>query len=125
MIVGAISGRGVLPLIKVPPKAKVNADYYISYVLKPLLEIELPKLYPNDLHKVFLHHDKASSHTAIKTQEYLEDLKLRSGINYIKNSEIPIKSLDGSPLDFFGFVILNRSFFDVEQKLYMAFGKHV
>jgi hypothetical protein len=38
MIVGAITGRGVLPLIRVPPKAKVNSEYYIKYVLKRLLE---------------------------------------------------------------------------------------
>ena len=111
MIVGAITGRGVLPLIRVPPKAKINADYYIDYVLKPLLEKELPKLYGKDMNKVFLHHDKASSHTAHKTQVYLEELKTRLGINYIKNSDIPVKTPDGSPMDFFGFGYLKQKLF--------------
>jgi len=45
MVVGALSGRGLLPLIKVPQKVKVTAKYFIDFVLKPLLEIHLPKLY--------------------------------------------------------------------------------
>jgi hypothetical protein len=38
MVVGAISGHVTLPPIKVPPKAKINADYYISHVLKSICE---------------------------------------------------------------------------------------
>jgi hypothetical protein len=85
MIVGAITGRGVLPLIRVPPKAKINSEYYIKYVLKRLLEKELPKLYPGEVNKVFVHHDKASSHISIKTSEYSADLKARTGISIIDN----------------------------------------
>jgi DNA-binding Lrp family transcriptional regulator len=111
MIVGAITGRGVLPLIRVPPKAKINSEYYIKYVLKRLLEKELPKLYPGELNKVFVHHDKASSHTSIKTSEYAADLKARTGISIIDNSLIPVKSPDASPLDFFGFGYLKQVIF--------------
>ncbi|OXA43080.1 hypothetical protein Fcan01_21919 [Folsomia candida] len=35
---GAMSGRGVLPLIKVPQKVKVSAKYDVDRVSKPLLE---------------------------------------------------------------------------------------
>ncbi len=111
MVVGAISGRGVLPLIKVPQKVKINARYYIDCVLKPLLEIHIPRLYGRDTKKVILHHDAASSHTARLTQEYAKDLKDRLGIKIISNSEIPVKSPDASPMDFFGFGYLKRKCF--------------
>lgn len=64
MVVGAISGRGVIDLFQVPKKVKVNADWYISKVLKPLVNTHLPRIYGDDLHKVVIHHDKASSHTS-------------------------------------------------------------
>lgn len=108
MVVAAISGRGVLPLIQVPAKVKVNSRWYVDFVLKPLLEVHLPTLYGNDLSKVVVHHDKASSHTAALTQAYARDLEARTGVKIIKNSEIPVKSPDTSPLDFFGFKYLKR-----------------
>src|SRR5271156_6350868 len=83
MVVSAMTGRGVIPLIKVPGKVKINADYYIGNVLKPLLEVEVAKLYPGEMDKVFVHHDKASSHTAKKTVPYAEDLKARTGVTII------------------------------------------
>ena len=33
MVVGVISGRGTIPLFKVPSNVKINAQYYIDYVL--------------------------------------------------------------------------------------------
>lgn len=72
MVVGAISGRGTLPLITVPPKVKVSAKYYVEYVLKPLLEKEIPKLCGEDASKVYVHHDAASSHTAKFTADYTD-----------------------------------------------------
>ncbi|OXA63296.1 hypothetical protein Fcan01_00857 [Folsomia candida] len=78
MVVGALSGRGLLPLIKVPKKVK-------------------------DTKKVIVHYDAASSHTALLTQDYAKDLKATLGITIIQNSEIPIKSLYVSPKNFFGF----------------------
>ncbi|UYV79954.1 hypothetical protein LAZ67_18001178 [Cordylochernes scorpioides] len=56
--------------------------------------------------KVFLHHDKASSHTSNKTQQFLQEMKDTLGLNFIRNSDIPVKSPDASPLDFYGFVIV-------------------
>ncbi len=43
-------------------KAKVNVQYYLDKVLRPLLEKELPKLDPGDLHKVTVHHDSIFAH---------------------------------------------------------------
>ena len=82
MVIGIITGRGKLPLLRVPSKVKINAQYYVDYVLKPLFEKYLPSLYPKDMSKIFFHHDKATSHTAAKTQAYLEQMKMKFGIFY-------------------------------------------
>lgn len=108
MVVGAVSGRGVLPLKRVPPKVKINSKYYVNDVLKPLLEKEVPKLYPGECDKVFVHHDAASSHTAKFTASYAAQLKEDLGITIISNSLIPVKSPDTSPMDFFGFGFLKQ-----------------
>jgi hypothetical protein len=111
MIVGVLSGRGPLPLFRVPAKVKINAEFYINNVLKPLIETHLPKLYPQEMHKLFIHHDKASSHTAAKTIQYMEEVKQRIGVTFISKSEIPVKSPDCSPMDFFGFGLLKQKLF--------------
>lgn len=108
MLVGIITGRGTLPLIKVPSNVKINAQYYVDYVLKPLFEDHLPRLYKKEINKVFFHHDKATSHTAGITTAYLEQLKREKGIEYIKPEDIPVKAPDASPLDFFGFGYLKQ-----------------
>ncbi|UYV72820.1 hypothetical protein LAZ67_10000887 [Cordylochernes scorpioides] len=81
MVVGVMTGRGVLPLIKVPSKVKVNSEFYIECVLKPVIE-QLKDLYPGEMDKVFLHHDKASSHTSNKTQQFLQEMKDTLGLNF-------------------------------------------
>ena len=108
MVVGAISGRGVLPLIPVRTNCKINSKYYVDNVLKRFLEEEIPKLYPGELDKVFIHHDAASSHTAKFTQAYAADLKRRTGMTIISNKDIPVKSPDISPMDFYGFGVLKQ-----------------
>ena len=92
-----MTGRGVVPLIRVPPKVKINSEFYIEKVLRPLLEDSVAKLYPGETHKIFIHHDQASSHTSKKTANYAEDLKARLGMTLIPNSQIPVKSPDTSP----------------------------
>ncbi|UYV76833.1 hypothetical protein LAZ67_14002137, partial [Cordylochernes scorpioides] len=117
MVVGVMTGRGVLPLIKVPSKVKVNSEFYIESVLKPVIE-QLKDLYPGEMDKVFLHHDKASSHTSNKTQQFLQEMKDTLGLIFIRNSDIPVKSPDASPLDFYGFgYTLRCGDFTMEQKL--------
>lgn len=108
MVIGVITGRGAVPLFRVPSRVKINAQYYIDYVLKPLFEEHLPRLYGNDIDKVFFHHDKATSHTAKITTDYLERQKRERGIDYIKPEDIPVKAPDASPLDFFGFGYLKQ-----------------
>ncbi|UYV71857.1 IKK1 [Cordylochernes scorpioides] len=115
MVVGVMTGRGVLPLIKVPSKVKVNSEFYIECVLKPVIE-QLKDLYPGEMDKVLLHHDKASSHTSNKTQQFLQEMKDTLGLNFIRNSDIPVKSPDASPLDFYGFGMLKQRLFNRRSK---------
>ncbi|UYV83098.1 TTC26 [Cordylochernes scorpioides] len=115
MVVGVMTGRGVLPLIKVPSKVNVNSEFYIECVLKPVIE-QLKDLYPGEMDKVFLHHDKASSHTSNKTQQFLQEMKDTLGLNFIRNSDIPVKSPDASPLDFYGFGMLKQRLFNRRPK---------
>ncbi len=50
--------------------------------------------------------DKANSHTTSKTFQYLQEVKQKTGITTIHNSNIPVKSLDCACLHFFLFWIL-------------------
>ena len=111
MVVGALNGRGRPPLIQVPQNVKVNSNYYVEEVLKALLEFHVPKLYGEDTPKVFVHHDAASSHTSRATSLYAEDLRSRTGITIIPKGEIPVKSPDASPMDFYGFGMLKQALF--------------
>lgn len=108
MVVGALTGRGVVPLFKVPPNVKINSTYYIDHVLKPLIEVYLPRIYPGEMNKVFIHHDAASSHTSRLTTQYAEEVHQKTGITIINKSQIPVKSPDGSPMDFYGFGLLKQ-----------------
>jgi hypothetical protein len=108
MVIGIITGRGVLPLIEVLDKTKVNSQYYIDHVLTPLVYKYLPQLYPNELHKVFVHHDSATSHTSTLTTNWMKKTEEELGIKFIDKSSILVKSPDASPLDFYGFGYLKQ-----------------
>ena len=81
MVVGIITDRGTVPLFRVPSNVKINAQYCVDYVLKPLFTVHLPRLYPNEMDKVYFHYDKASSHTVNLTTEYLGQDEI--GIRYL------------------------------------------
>ena len=106
MMAGIITGT--VPLFRVPSNVKINAQYYVDYVLKPLFTVHLPRLYPNEMDKVYFHQDKASSHTANLTTEYLVKKKSELGISFINKDEILFKAPDIIPFDFFGFGYLKQ-----------------
>ena len=112
MVVAGMCGRGPLKLIRVPPNVKINSEEYIRSVLKPFLEQEIPTIYPGEVTKVTLHHDKATSHTSKVTTDYLERQRSNGGCKYIKSSDIPVKGCDISPMDFFGFGYLKQRLFN-------------
>ena len=103
MVVAAMTSRGPLQARCVPIKTKVNALYYIDNVLRPIIEKELPTLFPDDMNKIFIHHDKATSHTANQTMAFLKEMKEKYGISYQEKEDIVVKRADVSPMDFFGF----------------------
>lgn len=74
MVVGIMTGRGVLPLIRVPSKTKIDSNRYMDHVLTPLITDWLPMLYPGEMNKVFVHHYGATLHTSRHTQEELLSL---------------------------------------------------
>jgi len=69
---------------------------------------KLQKLYPNEMGKLFIHHDAASSHTSRFTQDFMDKQSEIYGLSFIKKSEVPVKSPYGSPLDFFGIGYLKQ-----------------
>ena len=75
MVVGAMTTRGVVPLIGVRTSAKINSKYYVDNVLKRILKDTLSLLYPGEASTIFVHHNAASSHTAKFTQDYAKKLK--------------------------------------------------
>ena len=79
----------------VKPGVKINSDYYIKHILKPLIREDVPKLYPNG--DFVFHQDSAPSHTAKKTLKFLEDNR----ITFITPSQWMPSSPDAAPLDFF------------------------
>ena len=111
MVVGVLTGRGPLPLLKVPSNVKISAQVYIDSVLKPILEVHLPKLYPGEMEKVYIHHEKSTSHTAKKVVNYASAIHHQLGITIISNKDIPVKSRDISQLDFFGFGYLKQQLY--------------
>ena len=62
MALAVMTGRGIIPLKFIPPKTKINGQYYCDRVLKPLVHEWLPIIYPEGLEQVFVHHDAAPSH---------------------------------------------------------------
>lgn len=95
-------------IIFVPQNTQFNSQTYIDHVLRPLVEKYLPNLYENSLNSTFIHHDAAISHTSKLTQNYMLEIEKDTGIRFSRNSRIPIKSSDASPLNFFGFGCPNQ-----------------
>ena len=54
MIIGVQTGHGRLPLLRVPSQVKINAEYYVNYVLKPLFTEHLPRLYSKEKKYFFI-----------------------------------------------------------------------
>ena len=72
MFVAGMSARGPTAIRFVPPKTKINSEYYIKHVLKPLFRKGIPKLYGKKAKFVALHQDSAPAHTALPTVQFLK-----------------------------------------------------
>ena len=109
MVVTGITARGPLKLRIVPDKVKINTDYYIKHVMKKMIEEELLEMFADDIDKVFIHHDKAPSHTSKKMTEFADQMNDKYGITFIRKEDIPVKGADISPMDFSGFGYLKQA----------------
>ena len=83
---------------------KVNADYYIGHGLKPFIEKDVPRLFPDRACEMKFHQDSTSSHTARKTLDFLQKRR----VQYITPSEWMPKSPDCAPMDYGIWGILKR-----------------
>ncbi|CAF4458272.1 unnamed protein product [Rotaria socialis] len=97
MVWAGISSSGKTSLRFVRPGVKINSDYYINHILKPLLSRDIPRLFPkNKKNKIIFHQDSAPSHVSKKTIAFLNESK----INYVKPEEWMPKSPDAAPMDY-------------------------
>lgn len=109
MIVAGFGYNGKLTLHRVDKKTKVNSVYYQSNVLEPIFKRDVPALYGARSNMVWIHQDKASSHTSASTRVFLRRMEEETGIHSIPFEEIPVKSPDASPMDFCAFGLLKRA----------------
>ncbi|CAH1982258.1 unnamed protein product [Acanthoscelides obtectus] len=89
MVATFVSKAGHIATIPLNEQRTVTADWYITICL-PKVITELRKINPE--RRIILHQDKASSHTAQKTRQYLKE----------ENVEL-LDHLPYSPNDFFTF----------------------
>ena len=97
MFVAGVCSCGKTAIRFVKPGAKINSEYYIQHVLKPLFKNDIRKLFPGELiNKVVFHHDSAPAHSSGITQEWLRN----SGIKFIPKEHWIGNSPDLAPMDF-------------------------
>ncbi|OWA51567.1 hypothetical protein BV898_16044 [Hypsibius exemplaris] len=83
MFVAGVYSRGKTAIRFVKSGAKINSEYYIQHVLKPLFKNDIRKLFPGELiNNVVFHHDSAPAHSSGITQEWLRN----SGIKFIRKN---------------------------------------
>ena len=107
MFTAGICSRGKTRLYFVPDRTKVNRWYFINHVLRPIIKYDIPRLYPGEEHKVVLHFDSASSHTAPEVYQYLEE----NNQKYIHKDDWPPNSPDLALMDFAANGIIKQKLF--------------
>ena len=68
-----MEGRGYISSHR---KVNVNADAFIKFILKPMIENDIPALYKEDAKNVVLHMNSTPTHTANKVTQWPKDRKL-------------------------------------------------
>ena len=108
MVVAGSCARGQLKIHRVAKNVKINAAYYQKNVMDPIFNEEIPRLYSEDTLNVWIHMDKAYSHTARSSPDFYHRKAVETGVNVIPFKRIPVKSPDASPMDFCGFGLLKQ-----------------
>ena len=77
MVAIGICWRGKSRIYIVPQKAKVNADIFTEFILKPMVKNDIPALYGKHAKRVVFHVDSAPAHTARKTAQWLKEHEVK------------------------------------------------
>ena len=77
---------------------KLHAKNFIRYVLKPMIFLDLPRLYGNKWRDFTVHLDSSSSYTAGETGKWLKANKIK----FIPAEKWTPNSQEVSPMDFSG-----------------------
>jgi len=109
MVVAGLTAKGPLKVRIIPDKVKINSEYYIKYVLTPIIDQELVPMFGDDIKKVFTHYDKASPHVSNEMAASAMKMKNKYGLTFITKQDIPVKGADISPMDFHGFGYLKQA----------------
>ena len=97
MFAAGYSWRGPTRFYVVEDKAKVNAEYFLEHILKPMMLVDVPALYGADADKVILHMDSAPSHTKKIVYAWLNS----RGFKFFTKDQWLANSPEVSPMDFF------------------------
>jgi hypothetical protein len=125
MVIAGISYNGKIKIRKIDKNVKINSAYYQTNVLTPIYKEDIPSLYANNLEKVELHQDKASSHTSKSTAIFLEKMQIETGIKSIPFKHIPAKSPDVAPMDYCAFGLLKQGLYKRRPKTLAGLWKAV
>ena len=88
--------------------AKINSAYFQGNVMEPINREDIPSLYGSEALQVWIHVNKASSHTSRSSRSWYTQMEVETQIHVISFTFIPVKSPDASPMDFCGFGLLKR-----------------
>jgi histone-lysine N-methyltransferase SETMAR len=69
---------GLVKYVKLVPKQRVNATWYKDVCLPQVFEVVTNQRPKTGIKGLILHHDNARPHTAAITQEYLEEMGVKT-----------------------------------------------
>jgi AraC-like DNA-binding protein len=77
MFAAGVSSRGVTGLYFVPRTKKVDHFFFINKILEPIVQKDIPRLYPGEERKGILHFDFDTSHTTPAVYQYLDEHEVK------------------------------------------------
>ena len=96
MLAIGICWNGVSRAYIVPEASKVNAEFFIDFILRPMVQEDIPWLYGERAKDVVFHMDSAPAHTSKKTIQWLKS----NNVKWIPKEDWMANSPDMAPLDY-------------------------
>ncbi|UYV67603.1 GNB2L1 [Cordylochernes scorpioides] len=103
------------------PKCQNKFSNIAKTCLRPIIQNDVLFLYPSDSRSVWLHQDKATTHTSHSTRQYLDKKMDETRILYIPFKHFPAKDL--APMDFCAFGLLKTALRSRKPKTLDVYGK--